>query len=70
VLTGNGNAGKAQLEGAVRRALGAAEVIRPDHASDALGLALVGLYRFGGSSGSTDSMAVAGNGRRKPDRSR
>ena len=47
VLTGNGNAGKAQLEGAVRRALGAAQVIRPDHASDALGLALVGLYRFG-----------------------
>ncbi len=48
VLTGNGNAGKAQLEAAVRQTLGAAQVIRPDHASDALGLALVGLYRFGG----------------------
>ena len=47
VLTGNGNADKTQLEGAVRRALGATGVIRPDHASDALGLALVGLYRYG-----------------------
>ena len=45
VLTGNGNASKAQLEGAVRRALGTGQAIRPDHASDALGLALVGLYR-------------------------
>jgi len=47
VLTGNGNASKAQLEGAVRRALATDRPIRPDHASDALGLALVGLFRYG-----------------------
>lgn len=47
VLTGNGNASKAQLEGAVRRTLGLTQPIRPDHASDALGLALVGLFRYG-----------------------
>jgi crossover junction endodeoxyribonuclease RuvC len=47
VLTGNGNASKEQLEKAVRRLLKAAAPIRPFHASDALGLALVGLYRFG-----------------------
>ncbi len=47
VLTGNGNAGKAQMEGAVRHALNLTEQIRPDHASDALGMALVGLYRYG-----------------------
>lgn len=46
VLTGNGNAGKDQLEKAVRQALGCPETIRPDHASDALGLALIGLFRY------------------------
>ncbi len=46
VLTGNGNASKAQLERAVRSALNAPEPIRPDHASDAVGLALLGLYRY------------------------
>ena len=46
ILTGNGNADKAQLEKAVRRKLKLQEPIRPDHASDALGLALIGLYRF------------------------
>ena len=45
VLTGNGNASKGQLEAAVRHRLKVPEPIRPDHASDALGLALVGLYR-------------------------
>ncbi len=45
VLTGNGKAGKAQLERAVRNQLGATVPIRPDHASDALALALIGLYR-------------------------
>jgi crossover junction endodeoxyribonuclease RuvC len=47
VLTGNGNAGKSQMEGAVRQALHLAAPIRPDHASDALGMALVGLFRYG-----------------------
>ena len=46
VLTGNGNASKVQLEKAVRSILDRSEVISPDHASDALGLALIGLYRF------------------------
>ena len=47
ILTGNGNASKEQLEKAVRHLLKAVAPIRPFHASDALGLALVGLYRFG-----------------------
>ena len=47
VLTGNGNAGKEQLEKAVREALRMSDPIRPFHASDALGLALIGLFRYG-----------------------
>lgn len=47
VLTGNGNASKAQLEKAVRNELGCQQPIRPYHASDALGLALIGLFRYG-----------------------
>jgi len=46
ILTGNGNAGKQQLEKAVRSLLNAENPIRPYHASDALGLALVGLFRY------------------------
>lgn len=46
VLTGNGNASKHQLEAAVRRCVGHATPIRPFHAADALGLAIIGLYRF------------------------
>ncbi len=45
VLTGSGAAGKAQLEMAVRRFLGKSTRIRPFHASDALALALIGLFR-------------------------
>jgi crossover junction endodeoxyribonuclease RuvC len=45
VLTGNGNASKSQLEKAVRHALKLERAIRPFHASDALGLALIGLFR-------------------------
>jgi len=47
ILTGNGNADKGQLEKAVRRLLNHPERIRPDHSSDALALALIGLYRYG-----------------------
>lgn len=47
ILTGNGNAGKKQLEQSVRRRLGSPQPIRPSHASDALALALIGLYRSG-----------------------
>ncbi len=48
ILTGNGNANKEQLEKAVRRVLGGGPPIRPSHASDALALALIGLYRYPG----------------------
>ena len=47
VLTGNGNATKIQLEKSVRHQLKHSSPIRPLHASDALGLALIGLYRHG-----------------------
>jgi crossover junction endodeoxyribonuclease RuvC len=45
ILTGNGKASKEQLERAVRQTLCAPRPIRPLHASDALGLALIGLFR-------------------------
>jgi crossover junction endodeoxyribonuclease RuvC len=48
ILTGNGNAGKAQLEKAVRHLLNHPERIKPDHASDALALAVIGQYRYSG----------------------
>ena len=48
VLTGNGNATKHQLEKAVRHTLGLEQAIKPLHASDALGLALIGLFRYAG----------------------
>jgi len=46
VLTGNGNASKEQLEKSVRHQLQLNSPIRPFHSSDALALALIGLYRF------------------------
>ncbi|MBC2712272.1 MAG: crossover junction endodeoxyribonuclease RuvC [Desulfosarcina sp.] len=46
ILTGNGNASKEQLERAVRNTLCVPTPIRPFHASDALGLALIGLFRY------------------------
>lgn len=46
VLTGNGNASKTQLEKAVRHLLNLKEPIRPYHASDAMGLAILGLFRY------------------------
>ncbi len=46
VLTGNGNASKAQLERSVRRLLELEAPIRPSHASDALAMALIGLFRY------------------------
>jgi len=45
ILTGNGNAAKSQLEKAVRNLLNVTVPIKPDHASDALALALIGLFR-------------------------
>jgi len=49
VLTGNGRASKMQLEESVRHRLRHPSIIRPYHASDALGLALIGFYRYYGS---------------------
>lgn len=46
VLTGNGNASKIQLEESVRHRLRHHTTIRPFHSSDALGLALIGFYRY------------------------
>ncbi len=46
ILTGNGNASKQQLEKAVRNTLNISVPIRPYHASDALGLAMIGLFRY------------------------
>ena len=45
IITGNGNASKAQLEEAVRSYLNLHDPIRPFHASDALSMALIGLFR-------------------------
>jgi crossover junction endodeoxyribonuclease RuvC len=46
-LTGNGRAGKQQVQRAVQRMIGLKTMIKPDHASDAAALALVGLSRKG-----------------------
>ena len=46
ILTGNGNSTKIQLETAVRRILNLKDPIRPYHASDAMGLSLIGFYRY------------------------
>jgi crossover junction endodeoxyribonuclease RuvC len=46
ILTGNGNASKTQFEKAVRHRLNHKTRIKPVHASDAAGLALIGLYRY------------------------
>jgi crossover junction endodeoxyribonuclease RuvC len=51
ILTGNGNAGKAQLETAVRHILKLETPIRPFHSSDALALAMIGLFRHQNISG-------------------
>ncbi len=48
ILTGNGKADKAQLERAVRNFLKTPVKIKPTHAADALALALIGIFRFGG----------------------
>ncbi len=46
VLTGSGSAGKRQLEESVRRRLKHPDPIKPYHASDALALAMIGLFRW------------------------
>jgi crossover junction endodeoxyribonuclease RuvC len=46
ILSGNGNADKKQLELSVRKYLNHTGQIKPSHASDALALAIIGLFRF------------------------
>jgi crossover junction endodeoxyribonuclease RuvC len=47
IITGSGSADKLQVEKSVRNLLKHGKPIRPFHASDALGLALAGYYRYG-----------------------
>jgi crossover junction endodeoxyribonuclease RuvC len=47
-VTGNGAAGKAQMQRGVQTLLGLAELPQPSHVADALGLALTGLARTTG----------------------
>jgi len=46
IISGNGSADKYQVERSVRNLLNHKKPIRPFHASDALGLALTGYYRY------------------------
>ncbi|MBT3177144.1 MAG: crossover junction endodeoxyribonuclease RuvC [Desulfobacula sp.] len=46
IISGNGSADKFQMERAVRNLLKHKEPIRPFHASDALGLAITGYFRY------------------------
>ncbi|MGE5255328.1 MAG: crossover junction endodeoxyribonuclease RuvC [Hyphomicrobiales bacterium] len=70
VLTGNGNASKVQLERAVRRHLEHPGLIRPYHASDALGLAMIGLFRCSGGKGTGATAASSSSGPSPPALSR
>ncbi|VEN75252.1 Crossover junction endodeoxyribonuclease RuvC [Candidatus Desulfarcum epimagneticum] len=47
VITGNGAATKSQMELSVRRILSLKKPIRPHHAADAMGMSLMGFYRYG-----------------------
>jgi crossover junction endodeoxyribonuclease RuvC len=47
-VTGNGAAGKDQMQRGVQTLLGLAELPRPSHVADALGLALTGMSRLAG----------------------
>jgi crossover junction endodeoxyribonuclease RuvC len=47
-MTGNGAAGKAQMQRAVQTVLGLKELPRPSHVADALGLACTGMARITG----------------------
>ncbi len=62
-LTGNGGASKAQFAEAVRSRLAHPEPIRPSHAADALGLALIGLLRGPRALGRTAPNSRRGAGR-------
>jgi len=60
-MTGNGSAGKAQVQRAVQTVLGLKDLPRPSHVADALGLAVTGMARVTG-------RLPAGRGARRPTR--
>ena len=68
VLTGNGNASKSQLERAVRLRLNHPVAIRPSHAADALGLAIIGLLRWVGHPAHPARQPSTAARRRRPPR--
>ena len=47
-VTGNGSAGKVQVQRALQTVLGLKELPRPSHVADALGLAMTGMARITG----------------------
>ena len=57
-MTGNGAAGKGQVQRAVQTVLGLRELPRPSHVADALGLAATGLSRITGRVPGTTGRAV------------
>jgi crossover junction endodeoxyribonuclease RuvC len=68
-MTGNGAAGKAQVQRAVQTVLGLRDLPRPSHVADALGLAATGMARIVGrfpSPGSSSSSSSAGAPRWPP----
>ncbi|HEV8458250.1 MAG TPA: crossover junction endodeoxyribonuclease RuvC [Methylomirabilota bacterium] len=60
-MTGNGSAGKAQVQRAVQTVLGLKDLPRPSHVADALGLAVTGMARVTG-------RLPTGRGARRPTR--
>jgi len=58
-ITGNGAAGKAQMQRGVQTLLGLKELPRPSHVADALGLALTGMARITGRTPTGRSIAAA-----------
>lgn len=66
ILTGNGGADKVQLERAVRSHLKLGDRIRPYHASDAVGLALIGMFRHGDALRSAGERGPSAPGRPGP----
>ena len=66
-MTGNGAAGKAQMQRAVQTVLGLKELPRPSHVADALGLAATGMARITGRvPGRRSSRSVMQPSRRAP----
>jgi len=58
-ITGNGAAGKAQMQRGVQTLLGLKELPRPSHVADALGLALTGMARITGRTPTGRAIAAA-----------